>query len=147
MLHGCRGRAFVQTSNSLFLDQKLQRVSGASEPLGNFRMVNSAFMLTGSIAGMAAETVKTGLEKEFHVTYKAVFNLSVGVTARTLSTVPAAFPAMIPRPEDSFPSESANTFLIASKVINRTLALKAVPTTSVEHPVYMAPNPSVLTIV
>lgn len=62
-----------------------------------------------------------------HVTHRAVFNRSVGVTAMMLSTQPADIPAIIPHPGDSLPLESANAFLIASKVINRTLALKAVP--------------------
>lgn len=61
------------------------------------------------------------------VTYSAVFSLSVGVTATILSTQPAAIPAMIPLPAESFPFESASAVLIVSNVKKRTLALKAVP--------------------
>ena len=60
-------------------------------------------------------------------TYSAVFSRSVGVTARTLSTHPAAIPAVIPRPAESLPLLSARRFLIASKVMKRTEALNAVP--------------------
>lgn len=59
--------------------------------------------------------------------YSAVFSLSVGVTATTLSTHPAAIPATIPFPVDSFPFESTKADLMVSKVRKRTLALKAVP--------------------
>jgi hypothetical protein len=76
----------------------------------------------------------------------------------TLSTAPAAIPARTPFPADSFPDESARTFLILSNVKKRTLALRAVPwmafsirprhlkreltITRLEQPVYSDPNPS-----
>lgn len=52
---------------------------------------------------------------------------SVGVMATTLSTAPAAIPAMMPRPVESLPSASASCALMESKVRKRTPALPAVP--------------------
>ncbi len=59
--------------------------------------------------------------------YIAVFTRSVGVTATTDSTQPAIIPANKPRDGESRPWVSANRFLTASKVRNRTPALKVVP--------------------
>ena len=47
-------------------------------------------------------------------TYNAVLILSVGVTARTLSTTPAAMPANSPPPAESFPCSSDKEFRIVS---------------------------------
>ena len=52
---------------------------------------------------------------------------SVGVTATTLSTHPAAIPARIPRPGESFPFSSAKMLRMVSKDKNLTPALNAVP--------------------
>ena len=57
----------------------------------------------------------------------AVFNRSVGVTATTLSTQPAAMPATIPRHGESFPVDGLErATLIESKVRKRTEASNAV---------------------
>lgn len=79
-------------------------------------------------------------------TYKAVLILSVGVTATTLSTHPAIIPARMPDDLERCPLSSARAFLMESNVRNRTDALKAVPMTNVEHPVYNAEMPSFLTM-
>lgn len=61
------------------------------------------------------------------VHYRAVLIRSVGVTATTLSTIPASIPAKIPLAGESFPSSSISLFLIESNERNLTPALKAVP--------------------
>lgn len=60
-------------------------------------------------------------------THSAVLILSVGVTARTLSTAPAVIPARIPRPGESTPNSSDREFLIVSYDTNLTAAFAAVP--------------------
>lgn len=72
--------------------------------------------------------------------------LSVGVTATTLSTHPAIIPARIPDDLERCPLSSARAFLIESNVRNLTDALKIVPRTSGEHPVYNDTIPSVRAI-
>lgn len=60
-------------------------------------------------------------------THSAVLILSVGVTARTLSTAPAVIPARIPRLGESTPRSSERELRIVSYDTNRTAAFAAVP--------------------
>lgn len=65
------------------------------------------------------------------ITYSAVFIRSVGATATTLSTHPAAMLVKMPGAGLSFPCSS-------DKIRNLTLALKAVPNEMLKLPVHDA---------
>lgn len=125
--------------------------------------METRFELTSSlrVVDSAHGSVSTKKSQGFMTrsSYSAVLILSVGVTARTLSTAPAVIPASIPRPGERTPRSSARELRIVSYDTNRTAAFAVVPyifdqyevrideiailtTIRVVHPVYKAPTPS-----
>jgi len=88
------------------------------ELTSSLRVVDSAH---GSVSTKKSEGFMT------RSSYSAVLILSVGVTARTLSTAPAVIPASIPRPGERTPRSSARELRIVSYDTNRTAAFAVVP--------------------